>query len=141
MFGGHGGLSYSRCSFNDLYTFDIETETWEKQVPNNSSPDGRGGLSLFASVGKIYIYGGWNQEMQFSNIMFYDIESKEWNDPDIFNGVPRWNHSGVLVEAIPTWKFFVFGGEQAEYNEGSARSFGEYANTSCYLDLGIMRWT
>jgi hypothetical protein len=40
-----------------------------------------------------------------------------------------------------TWKFFVFGGEQAEYNEGSARSFGEYINTSCFLDLGILRWT
>lgn len=111
MFGGHGGLSYNRISFNDLHCFDIETEQWDKLIPTNSAPEGRGGLSLFASDNKIYIYGGWNQEMQYSNIVFFNLETKEWTDPDIFNEVPRWNHSGVLVEAIPTWKFFVFGGE------------------------------
>jgi len=141
LFGGHGGVSYERKAYNDLYCFDIETETWEKLIPSNSPPDGRGGLSLFASDGNIYIYGGWNQEMQYNDIQFFNLETKEWTSPDIFNEVPRWNHSGVLVEAIPTWKFFIFGGEQAEYNEGSARSFGEYVNTSCFLDLGTMRWT
>jgi N-acetylneuraminic acid mutarotase len=30
IFGGHGGLSYQRVAFNDIYSFDIETETWEK---------------------------------------------------------------------------------------------------------------
>lgn len=64
----------------------------------------------------------------------------EWTDCDIFNGVPRWNHCSLLIEAIPTWKFFIFGGECAEYNEGAARSFGEYVNSSCYIDLGMMQW-
>ena len=45
------------------------------------------------------------------------------------------------MEAIPTWKFFIFGGECAEYNEGTPRAFGEYVNSSCYLDLGTVRWT
>jgi len=26
LFGGHGGQSYSRIPFNDLHSFDIETE-------------------------------------------------------------------------------------------------------------------
>jgi N-acetylneuraminic acid mutarotase len=60
LFGGHGGLSYARVSFNDLYTFDLETDTWEKLVPSNAAPDGRGGHSLFVSNDKVYIYGGWN---------------------------------------------------------------------------------
>jgi dynein heavy chain len=47
----------------------------------------------------------------------------------------------VLVEAIPTWKFFIFGGECAEYNEGTPRAFGEYVNSSCFLDLGTVKWT
>jgi hypothetical protein len=78
--------------------------------------------------------------MQYNNVLFFDLEKGEWGDPDIYNEVPRWNHSSVLVEAIPTAKFFVFGGECAEYTEGAARSFGAYVNTSCLLDLGIMRW-
>jgi len=68
------------------------------------------------------------------------MDKLEWMDCDIFNGTPRWNHCSLLIEAIPTWKFFIFGGECAEYNEGAARSFGEYVNSSCYIDLGMMQW-
>ena len=49
LFGGHGGLNYARMSFNDLYSFDLETESWEKIVPNNNPPEARGGHSVFAS--------------------------------------------------------------------------------------------
>jgi len=115
IFGGHGGLNYNRVAFNDLYAFDLEAETWEKIVPANNPPEGRGGHSLFANNNKIYIYGGWNPEMQYHNIMILDLETLEWSDPDVYNEIPRWNHSSVLVEAIPTWKFFIFGGECAEY--------------------------
>jgi dynein heavy chain len=79
--------------------------------------------------------------MQYNNILFYDLETREWTDPDIYNDIPKWNHSCVLVEAIPTWKFFIFGGEEAEYNEGTPRAFGQYVNSSSYLDLGTMKWT
>jgi dynein heavy chain len=79
--------------------------------------------------------------MQYNNILFYDMDTKEWSDPDIYNEIPRWNHSCVLVEAIPTWKFFIFGGEEAEYNEGTPRAFGQYVNKSSFLDLGTMKWT
>jgi dynein heavy chain len=141
LFGGHGGHGYRREAFNDLYTFDLETDSWEKLEYKNNAPEGRGGHSIFASDEKIYIYGGWSSEMQFTNIYVFDLEKQEWNDSDVSNGVPRWNHGSILVEAIPTRKFFIFGGECLEYNEGTARSFGEYVNTSCYLDLGTIRWT
>lgn len=88
-----GGLSFARTSYNDMYTFDLETEQWEKIVPNNNAPDGRGGHSCFASDGKIFIYGGWNQEMQFNNVWQYDIAKKEWFDPDCMHEIHRWNHS------------------------------------------------
>ena len=70
------------------------------------------------------------------------MEKKEWYEPDILNNVPRWNHCSVLVEAIPNWKFFIFGGECAEYNEGNPRAFGDYVNSSCFLDLipENMKW-
>lgn len=141
LFGGHGGLNYARIAFNDLYTFDLASQEWAKIVPKNNPPEGRGGHSVLANEGKIFIYGGWNSEMQFNNMIMFDLEKEEWSDPDIYNGVHRWNHCSVLVEAIPTWKFFIFGGECAEYNEGTPRTFGEYVNSSCYLDLGTMKWT
>jgi dynein heavy chain len=144
IFGGHGGLNYERKNFNDIHTFDFETEKWEKLNPVNGGPDGRGGCSVFAKTeetgDKIFVYGGWNSEKQYNEIWQLDLEKMEWLDCDIFNGVPRWNHTSLLIEAIPTWKFFIFGGECAEYNEGAARSFGEYVNSSCYIDLGMMQW-
>lgn len=79
--------------------------------------------------------------MQFNNVMQFDLEKKEWYDPDCMHEVHRWNHCSYLVPAIPTWKFFIFGGEQAEYTEGTARAFGTYVNTSALLDMGALRWT
>jgi len=140
LYGGHGGQNYSRIAFNDLFTFCLEERKWEKIVPLNNSPDGRGGHSVFANDGKIYIYGGWNSLQQYNNIVVFDIAKKEWTDPDIYNEIPRWNHSSCLVEAIPSWKFFIFGGECLEYNEGAERSFGQYVNSSCILDMSNVQW-
>jgi dynein heavy chain len=43
IFGGHGGLGYSRRSFNDLYELDCESFEWRKIEPKGSSPEPRGG--------------------------------------------------------------------------------------------------
>ena len=125
IFGGHGGINFERKNFNDMHMFDFETETWSKVNAVNAGPEGRGGCSVFArpeeSGDKVFVYGGWNAEKQFNEIWSLDLTKMEWTDCDIFNGVPRWNHSSLLLEAIPTWKFFIFGGECAEYNEGADR--------------------
>ena len=64
------------------------------------------------SIGKyLYVYGGWNNESQYNNVLRFDLETKEWYDPDIYNEIPRWNHSSFMVHAIPSWKYFIFGGE------------------------------
>ena len=83
IFGGHGGLNYSRIAFNDLYSFDLETETWEKILPSNDPPkEGRGGHSVFASDEKIYIYGGWNSEMAFTKEEAIEQAIFKYGHPD-----------------------------------------------------------
>lgn len=144
IYGGHGGLNYARVAFSDIYSFDIETEVWTKYEPVQTQsplPDGRGGHSLFAFEDKLYSYGGWNSDSQFNNIIVFDMNTCEWTDPDIYNGVSRWNHSAIMVEAIPTWKYFIFGGESTDFAEGSDRTFGAYVNSSYFLDIGTMNWT
>lgn len=144
IYGGHGGLNYARIAFSDIYSFDIETETWTKHeaVQTQSPlPEGRGGHTLFAYEDKLYSYGGWNSETQYNNVIVFDMNTNEWTDPDIYNDVSRWNHSAIMVEAIPTWKYFIFGGESTNFNEGQARTFGAYVNSSCFLDIGTMNWS
>lgn len=104
-------------------------------------PLGRGGHSIFCADGKLYSYGGWNAEATYNTTICFDLTTHEWSDPDIFTEKPRWNHSAVMVEAIPSWKYFIFGGESMYFSEGASRSFGECQDTACFLDLESMKWT
>ena len=59
---------------------------------------------------------------------------------DLSWGVPRWNCSLQLVEAIPSWRVFVFGGTADVYGEG--RTGGVFDNKIGVLDMGEpMRWS
>jgi len=72
--------------------------------------------------------------------VIFDLNTNEWSDPDIYNDVSRWNHSAIMVEAIPSWKYFIFGGESTNFNEGQSRTFGAYVNSAYYLDLANFKW-
>jgi hypothetical protein len=69
------------------------------------------------------------------------LDTLEWYDPDIYNDIPRWNHSAIMVEAIPSCKYFIFGGESGDFPEGGPRHFGHCVNSACYLDIETMHWT
>lgn len=72
-------MGYSRVAFNDLYAFDLSTNSWEKIEYANNAPEPRGGHSIFAVTvqGKkyIYVYGGWNSENQFNNTVRFDLDT------------------------------------------------------------------
>jgi dynein heavy chain len=145
IYGGHGGLFYQRSCLDDIFTYDLETEQWEQieiNVGLQLPPPGRGGHSIFIHEEKLYAYGGWNHESVFNKIEVFDLATREWSDPDIYNNFPgpRWNHSAIMVEAIPAWKYFIFGGEFANFHEGSARSFGTPLDNACYLDMETFTW-
>lgn len=46
--------------------------------------------------------------------MILDTEKSEWLEIDQTSSLAKWSHSSIMVEAIPNWRFFVFGGN--EYN-------------------------
>jgi len=56
----------------------------------------------------------------------------EWEETEIPNGVPRWNHCSIMVAAIPSWKYFIFGGSTSEFTEGQSRSLGKF---NCNIDI------
>jgi len=132
IYGGHGGLGYKRFAYDDIYSFDCATETWTKHEAKSESTQnqvGRGGNSIFVTNGRLYTYGGWNSESQFDRLTYFDFSSGEWQDDDVLTKLPRWNHSYYLAEAIPSSKFFVFGGEAEHFNEGEPRAFGKVTNS------------
>jgi dynein heavy chain len=46
-----------------------------------------------------------------------------------------------MVEAIPSWKYFIFGGESGDFPEGGPRNFGSCTNSASFLDIETMHWT
>lgn len=99
---------------------------------------------MFVIGTKIFVYGGWNTAYQFETLFHYDTSIGEWWEPEV-NGqdiVPVWNHSACLVQAIPSAKYFVFGGESTAFPEGGPRGFGEYSNHIRYLDTAdSFKWS
>lgn len=112
-----------------MYTYDLNNHVWEKIEYSEKSkpPEPRGGHSMYTAGSYIYIYGGWNHEYQFENFFHFNVETNDWWEPDTGGQtIPLWNHSAILVQAIPSAKYFIFGGESANFPEGGPRGFGEF---------------
>lgn len=137
VFGGHGGVGYERKTFDDLFSFDCKTEKWSCVSAGGVAPKPRGSHTacLLPCGKKIFIYGGWSSITQFNTYYIFDTEKQEWVDLDAPEEIPRWNHSAVLVPALPEYKLFVFGGSRGDFEEGSDRHFGEFLNKVTYMDI------
>ena len=73
-------------------------------------------------------------------MFIYDIKGNKWIDAEISHEVPRWNHSSVMVKAIPSWKFFVFGGSVGSFVEGHARNLGKFSDDLYFFDIQNKKW-
>ncbi|CAK0791281.1 unnamed protein product [Prorocentrum cordatum] len=134
LFGGHGGLGYQRKAFNDTWVLNLDNARWNELMCQGTPPPPRSGHTAFCKDGCVFIFGGWNHESQFNDLFMLDVENKDWSDLDLLWGVPRWNCSLQLVEAIPSWRVFVFGGTADIGGEG--RSGGSFDNRIGVLNLG-----
>jgi dynein heavy chain len=140
LFGGHGGVGYQRRAFNDTWVLNLDNARWNELTCQGNPPAPRSGHSAFAKDTDVFIFGGWNTESQFNDLFMLDVENKDWSDVDLAWGVPRWNCSLQLVEAIPSWRVFVFGGVADLYGEG--RTGGVFDNRIGVLNLAEnnMQW-
>ena len=123
-----------------MWCFNLSTGLWSMIEYVNTPCDPRAGHSVFTIKDKFYVYGGWNLESQFNDIALFNMTTRGWTIPDIFNETPRWNFTAVMVEAIPSWKYYVFGGEIGDFPDGGQRRFGNTVNSSCVLDIDTMSW-
>jgi len=138
IFGGHGGVGYQRTAFNDLYYFDVETSEWTKlDNIEGAQPGPRGGhtSAMLTEQEMLLIYGGWSNSSQYSDIWLYDINNNVWVDPELSHEIPRWYHSAICVPAIPSWKYFVFGGSIGNFEEGGNRTTSKMTDEAYVLDI------
>jgi dynein heavy chain len=137
VFGGHGGVNYSRKAFNDVYFIECDNFEWSKVEPLGPMPEPRGGhvAGQLPNQNKLFIQGGWSSVSQFSNMYILDLVKNIWSEVNLNFDTPRWNHAAVMVSALPQWKLFLFGGSTGYFEEGAPRNFGTYTNTCMYVEL------
>ena len=141
VFGGYGGIGYSRRDYNDVHLFDIEGGEWVKApLIKGTPPKPRSGHSASAVDEKIFIFGGWNSVEQFNDLFILDTVANTWQVVDNFSLEPRWNHTACSVEAIPNWKIFIFGGCTGNLQQ-TKRAQGNFSNKVLVLDSGTNLFT
>lgn len=140
VFGGYGGMGYSRRDMDDLYTLNVYTWTWSKVNPKGTIPEKRSGHQAVVVERKIFMFGGSNSAVQLNDLFILDTEL----DPPVWSKLatvlpaPTWNQCACSVIAIPTWKIFTFGGITGPLNDNDR--LGKPSNATAILDTGIGRW-
>jgi dynein heavy chain len=145
IFGGYGGLGYSRRDFDDLYVYDVENVSWAKLLPKGKGPEKRSGHQACAvstdAKRMLYIFGGWNSIEQFNDMYTLDLDTMTWSNipgPHMLNAEPRWNHAACAVVAIPNYKIFTFGGTTGKLTDTNTQ--GTFNNDVCVMDTGNEIW-
>ena len=139
IFGGYGGMGYGRRDFNDIFRFNISKYEWRKVPPiKGKVPEPRSGHSSSVVQGRLFVYGGWNAQAQFSNLYVLDFQKDQWTweETELELGASRWCHSAIGVAAIPNWRLFIFGGSTGMMNERNTKS--SFTNDTIVLDCGSM---
>lgn len=111
IFGGR----LASCRMDDMYVLDLDTFTWKRIEPANSSsdwPEGRswGVMSPIANNSKILLQGGLNsQGNTLNDFWLFDVLTLTWKRLDSFEARLFW-HSGCNIED----KVYLFGGFRHE---------------------------
>eukprot|EP01033_Poteriospumella_lacustris_P003465 gene3469-2562_t len=140
VFGGYGGMGYSRRDMDDLYALNIYTWTWTKVNPKGLLPEKRSGHQAVAVERKVFVFGGANSSVQLNDLFVLDteIDPPVWSKMNTSLPAPTWNLCGCSVIAIPTWKIFTFGGITGPLSDFDR--MGKSSNAISILDTGIGRW-
>ena len=137
IFGGYGGVGYSRRDFNDLHALCTKTWQWFQLETKGDAPKPRSGHKSVYFNGKLYLMGGWNAAETFDDVHVLDIASMTWSQAETACGPEswgprRWNFTAVAAYAVPNWKIFVFGGNSGDLDQ--SRPQGYYRNDMQVLE-------
>ena len=76
-----GGLTETNDTLNDMWKFDIESNTWGLVQQKGQIPEPRCGHSLNLHGDKIFLFGGLKEVTQESNEIFkFDLNSFTWEE-------------------------------------------------------------
>ncbi|KAK2945914.1 putative Tip elongation aberrant protein 1 [Blattamonas nauphoetae] len=114
VFGGREGTNGQLL--NDLYSFDVQTHSWEAHTnPTSPSPPAREQYSIAEHSGRLIIFGGKGTnaligEVSGQNDLWqYSINENKWEQISVLGGTKPHGRYGSAMVCVHK-KLFVFGG-------------------------------
>lgn len=103
IFGGRTGIDMNETSLNDLYSYDVNTNTWTLLCPGGDSVDlpvKRSYHTMAALKNKLYIFGGCSTNHGRLNDLYeFDLEKRKWTRlPGLDKIAPRGGLVCVLMK-------------------------------------------
>jgi len=128
-----GGAKTNKIYYNDLHTFDFETNTWSLiELEAESVPSPRAGQVIFILNNKLFLYGGFGEDggylyftdmfsLNLENPVKWDLVEKQEGSTLPCTGRPL---SGVVMDN----KFYIFGGYDGKVPQGKLICFNPQYN-------------
>jgi F-box protein 42 len=137
-----GGLSGTSCSYNDLWSFDLNSKTWSRPLTSGSTtyPSPKAASSLVAyDADTLILYGGYshpysypfNQQVNFfDELHLYSIQKSVWTTILFSQEAPKL--AGHTASIINKDQMILFGGCNG--------TLGNKTNAVYCLDLKSYHW-
>ncbi|KAG0231740.1 Negative regulator of mitotic exit [Mortierella sp. GBA43] len=113
IFGGQfNGYYLNDISAFDMKSLNTPSPKWSRLEPSSESPPARAGHCAAAHDGRVYIFGGADEQFFYNDIWCYDPPSNKWEAVPAFGVLPtsRQGHAASVVDDT----MYIFGGMNHE---------------------------
>ncbi|KAJ5066043.1 hypothetical protein M0811_03376 [Anaeramoeba ignava] len=125
------GFGYNKTEwFNDIYEYNVETNTFKK-IPTNSAPLGRYSFTFLYHKGSIYLFGGVPKSgKRLNDTWRFNLQTEQWQELHTTGNIPKGRSSHT--SAIYRDSMVIFGGLDYRIRRN---------NDIHLLDLNTLVWT
>ncbi len=79
MFGGRAGVAMDELAMSDLWSLQLDTETWAPVAPASGSPPSPRSFHAATAAGeKMYVFGGVGDAGRLADLHEFDATSRAW---------------------------------------------------------------
>lgn len=101
-----GGVNSSSGYDQNLYIYDIDSNSWTTLAASGVWPSGRRGHSAVIYNAKMYVFAGRNSSTVYQDLWAFDFSANTWSEITASSGYYRYGHRAVVY----TDAIYFFGG-------------------------------
>ncbi|MEW5849773.1 MAG: kelch repeat-containing protein [Myxococcota bacterium] len=144
LFGGNATCSFGNDVRNDMWQFDLLTNTWSALTPNGTPPRARQAFGFDVMGRKAYLFGGAFGffDPTLNDTWEFDLDTDTWTQVAVTGTRPQRRFRGNLVADIARNQLMIFGGHDfgASGDQPDAPEFEDDRNDVWILPLDNPQW-